>query len=123
MNDPLSIELPDRLVKIDDDAEAKRFAFALGIWSELSKDITLEGDAAIAHDETAWIAFFDHPTHWILAGRVHNTETEIGFIIFGWPHNRWPRMVVQDFLAKMPLGDSPTVRIEMFGDSKRPLQS
>lgn len=121
MSTPFSTELPDRFIQITDDTAAKRFIFALGIFGDIAKDVTLErSHAALDHDETAWVAFFDHSTHWILAGRVHNTPTERGFIVFGWPRNKWPREVVGDFLAKMPLGDSPSVRTSTFGDTETP---
>ena len=121
MSNPLSTELPDRFVQIADDEEAKRFIFALGIWDDLAKDVTFEhSDGRLDHDETAVVAFFDHPTHWILAGRVHNSPTERGFIVLGWPRNKWPRTVVSDFLSKIPLGDSPSFRISKFGDQETP---
>jgi len=121
---PFSTELPDRVVQIADDAEAKRFIFALGVWDRLVKDATLErSDSTLDHDETAWVGLFTHPTHWILCGRVHNDEMNRGYVVFGWPRNKWPETVIDDFLAKMPMGDSPIIRTKYAGDIEPPPQS
>jgi len=120
---PFSTELPDCFVQITDDTQAKAFLVALGIFDRLSKDITLSQADARTNDDTIIEAFYDHPTHWICAGRFYglHDEKENGFVVIGWPRNKFQKDVVVDFISTIPLGDKVTVDTEDFGDVKPPL--
>lgn len=119
----IGTELPDGIVQITDDAQAKTFLLALGILDKLAKDITLSQTDAGSNDNTILEAFYDHPTHWIFAGRFYGNhdDKENGFVVMAWPRNKFPKSVVSDFISMIPLGDNVSYDVENFGEEKPPL--
>jgi hypothetical protein len=119
---PFSTELPDKFVQIADDSKAKEFLFALGILSDLSKDITLEKPSGGENDNTIIVGFYGHPTHWILAFRTYGNhdEKENGFSVSAWPKRKFPESILEEKKSKFNLGDNVTRRIENVGEEKPP---
>jgi hypothetical protein len=105
MNKLLGSELPDRLVKITNDAEAKAFLLAEGILDKLPNQSAL-AQTHTTEIQTVFCCHYLHTTHWILACRFHgmDDEKENGFMVLAWPKNKWPRSVIEEAIAQQNLG-------------------
>ena len=101
-----STDLPDEVVCIQDDIEAQAFLLGIGILDKLPSAATLaKSGSEEAH--TIFVSHYTHHTHWILACRFHGMEDpkENGFLVWGWPKNRWPRSTMKDFIESQKLGE------------------
>ena len=93
-----------------------------GILDDLTREVSLSDGGVAPNQKSLFVCFYDHPTHWILAGRFHENDDdkENGFVVTAWPRNKWPRSTPAEILAQIELVDA-TYRVEKFGDVKPPL--
>jgi len=119
MNPPLSSKLEDKVIRITDDTRAQAFLLAECILDKLPSKNALADNRAIEIN-TIFCKHFAHATHWILACRIHGNldEKENGFLIFGWPKNKWPKSVIDDAIRKQNLGVPDDVKVFTENDDK-----
>jgi len=99
-------KLPDDRFTITDDAEAQAFLATIGILDKLLKQGSLT-DLGAGKVNTVAVCHYSHETHWILACRFHGLEDEKenGFMVLGWPKNKFPRSVLEDAIKAQNLGE------------------
>jgi hypothetical protein len=111
-------KLPDEFVQMRDDAEAKAFICALGILSDFEQDVCLTQPDSGHDDNTMFVGYYGHPTHWILAARTlgNDDEKENGFVVTAWPKNKYPESIIETVIASFDLGKDVRRKIENEGD-------
>lgn len=91
-------EIPDEVIHIIDDNEARKFLTECELLGPLERDCA-------ATDGTAAAMGLHHPTHWILA--VHYMGNPLpadnGFQVFAWPKSQFRREVLDGQLRQMKL--------------------
>ena len=96
------------IVSIDDDAQAQTLMLELGVWDQMTKEVSPSTTVTMVIAD-------DHTTHWCLCARHRNNPDpkENGFQVIAYPKSKVDRFSVQMILQQY-LDGSTELSVEMF---------